>query len=302
MDSLKSLMDRKEYDLVLRLTKNADNPNDLFYRISAFLGSGKYQEALDCIKENRPILQKDLLMLMHVHIEILCILGRFDEAFSELEYYKNLPYESQQVEELLKELPNYIRAEEKKKYSFVNLDEDELIKKLKSEDQSDVLMAIDSIRNRDINPYLSSLEKVMMEFPKQSIRSFALLLLVQKQTNHILRFNHMGNIINVNPSQLTPPFVGEEFNDFVREISSQLKDPSLSETAIQILSSYIIYIYPDVLPADKELLLAALEYISHQYLQSKKAPDIDEICLKKGLDKDQLEQLIGQIEKAMDNF
>ena len=94
MDSLKSLMDRKEYDIVLRLTKKSTDPNELFYRVSAFLGAGKYQEALECIETNKLILQSDLLLLMKVHIEILCILGRFDEAYAALDYYKNLPYES----------------------------------------------------------------------------------------------------------------------------------------------------------------------------------------------------------------
>ena len=258
MDSLKSLMDRKEYDLVLRLTKNSTDANELFYRISAFLATGKYQEALSCIETNKLILQKDLLFLMHVHIEILCILGKFDEAYAALEYYKNLPYESQKVEEYLKELPNLIRLEEKKRYVTNNLEEEDLIKKLQSDKQEDVLMAIDSVRGRDITPYISTINKVMVNYPKQSIRSFALLLLVQKKVNKELDFNHMGRIIKVNPSQLLPPFVGNEFTNFVNDLSKELKDPSLSETAIQIVSTYIIYIYPDSLDNNFDALYAAL--------------------------------------------
>ena len=179
MDNLKTLMDRKEYDLVLRLTKNSTDPNELFYRVSALIASGKYQDGLACIEDNKTILQKDLYLLMHVHIELLCILGKFDEAYAALEYYKNLPYESQKVEELLKELPNVIRLEERKRFTTNVMDEDELIKKLGSDDSNEVLIALDSVRSRDIGPYLGAVNKIMVSFPKQSIRSFALLLLVQ---------------------------------------------------------------------------------------------------------------------------
>ena len=302
MDSLKSLMDRKEYDLVIKITNNSVNADELFYRISALLATGKYQDALDCLNNNRDILKSDLLLLMHVHIETLCILGRFDEAYQAVKYYEELPYESQRVEEYLKELPNLIRLEEKKRFSISGLDEDELNKKLHSEDQDDILMAIDSIRSRDINPYLSALNKIMTDFPKQSIRSFALLLLVQKQVNKEMKFKSMDNIINVNPSKLEPPFIGSDFNDFVKEMSREFKNPSLSENAIQILSSYIIYIYPQKVDFDNPVLKVALYVIANEYLQSKDSKDLELLCSEKGVDLDEATILIARIKDALDNF
>ena len=67
----------------------------------------------------------------------------------------------------------------------------------------------------------------MISFPKQSIRSFALLLLVQKAIDKDLQFNHIGQTIIVNPSKLEPPFIGNEFNDFLRAMQSEIKDPAL---------------------------------------------------------------------------
>ena len=57
MDSLKSLMDRKDYELVIKLTENSQDINYLFYRISAFLALGRGEAALETIKNNRMILQ-----------------------------------------------------------------------------------------------------------------------------------------------------------------------------------------------------------------------------------------------------
>ena len=302
MDSLKSLMDRKEYDLVLRLTKNSTDCHELFYRISALIATGKYQDALETISINKDILRKDLLLLMHVHIEILCILGKFDEAYQEVKYYEELPYESQQVEELLKKLPEMIRLEERKRYTATHLDEGDIVKKLHSNDQNEVLIALDTIRDQDISVYLPSVANVMVNFPKQAIRSFALLLLVQKKVDKEFKFKHIANIINVNPSKLIPPFVGEEFNEFTRQLSQELRDPSLSENAIQIISSYIIYIYPDKLPKNNELLIAALYDIANEYLQSKDAKPLADVCAEKGVDLEEAILLIHRIKEAMDDF
>ena len=302
MDSLKSLMDRKEYDLVIKITNNSQNPDELFYRISALLASGKYDDALSCVETNKEILRKDLLLLMHVHIEILCILGRFDEAYQAVKYYEELPYESQKVEEYLKDLPNLIRLEEKKRFNISGLEEDELKKKLLSKDQNDVLLAIDSVRNRDLNVYLSALEKVMVAFPKQSIRSFALLLLVQKMIDRDMKFNHLGSIINVNPSKLEAPFIGNDFNNFVKELSREFKNPSLSENAVQILSSYIIYIYPEKLELPNKTLKVCLYVIANEYLQSKDSKNLELLCKENDVDFDEATILISRIKDALDNF
>ena len=126
MDSLKSLMDRKEYELVIKLTEKTDDMNFLFYRISAFLALGKGEEALSTIKNNRKILQGDPSLLIKIHIEILCLLNKFEEAEKEIAYYQNMPYVSQEVEEMLRDLPKYIKEEEKKSFYGKTYDIDEL--------------------------------------------------------------------------------------------------------------------------------------------------------------------------------
>ena len=109
MDNLKTLMDKRQYELVIKLTKTATSPTDLFYRISALLASGKAEEALKCINDNQKVLETNLFILVKIHIEILCLLNRFDEAREKLKYYEELPYESQQVEEVLRDMPHRLK-------------------------------------------------------------------------------------------------------------------------------------------------------------------------------------------------
>ena len=302
MDSLKSLMDRKDYELVIKLTENSQDINYLFYRISAFLALGKGERALSTIKHNRKILEGDLSLLIKIHIEILCLLNNFDEAFEELRYYENLPYVSQQVEEILREMPKFIREEEKKSVASRELSNDELAKRLASNDQEVVLPALDLLRDRDINMFMPAVEKILVKFPKQSIRSFALLLLVQKKIDRDVAFNHMGEIIGINPSRLEPPFIGSEFNDFLRELQKELKDPTANENAIQILSSYIIYTYPIKLEVSYAVLIEALRAIAFEYLQNSGEIALSERCSQKRIDEKEVRELIHRIKECVEDF
>ena len=278
MDSLKSLMDKKQYDLVIKLTENATERTHLFYRISAFLALGKPDESLEVIKNNREELEKDLAILLKIHIEILCIVGRFDEAYEELERYKNLPYVSQQVEELLASMPKYIREEERKLLSGKEMNDEQVKKLLHSPEMNDVIIGLDIVRERDALKYLEDLKWLMINHPLQSIRSFSLFVLVQKKMDGMFKFKHIDKVIDVNPALLTPPFVGEPFNGLVKRLSLEFNDPSVSENAIQILSTHIMFIYPEEISFTEDEIIEALYHVSSTYLQSKK-DDLLERCL-----------------------
>ena len=302
MDNLKTLMDRREYELVVKLTEGSQQMDYLFYRISALLALSRGDEAVECIKNNRHILEGDLPLLMKVHIEILCILERFDEAYAELDYYKNLPYVSQQVEELIHDLPKMIREEEKKAVGNKTLSDDEIKERLKSSNEEFVLPAIDMVRARDINNFLNEFKNILINFPRQSIRSFALLLLVQKHVDKEFEFDHIGQIIKVNPSKLTPPFIGADFNNLIKKLQNEIKNPAVSEDAIQILSSYIIHIYPESIPEPDDVIIEALRSISNEYLRVDDSKILEERCQDKNVDVDSVEKLILRIKACLDNF
>ena len=293
MDNLKSLMDKHEFELVIKLTENAKDSNSIFYRIAALLSTNKGEEALATIKKHRKELQNDLAVLIKVHIETLCILGLFDEAHEELEYYKNLPYESQEVEEILKDMPKYIRLEEKSMFKMPINDDQTIIKHLKGKDMDMAIAALDEIRSRDIAPFIPAIAYLMVNFEKQSVRSFALLLLVQKQVDKVFKFNHMGKLIDVNPKQLKPPFEDEEFISLIKRLENEYKNPVVSDNAIQLYSSFIIYTYPNTPYYEQDKLVIALHYIANHYLQ------IDNSNLK--IDKD-MELLIAQIMAVLEDF
>ena len=304
MDSLKTLMDKKQYDLVIKLTENSNDSIALFYRLSALLAVGKSEDALNLIKTKRLILQNKLALLIKFHIEILCLLGRFDEAYSELKYYEDLPYESQEVEEILRSMPAYIRDQEKASFGNRHLDEDEIRQRLMSKNDEEVLAALDDIKTLPINNYLLNILKLISSHPRQVIRSFALLLLVNAKYDKEVQFLHFDKLVKVNPAKLPEPFSVPGFQDLESlsfTLQNEYRDPSVAQNALHVISSYLLYIYPSGLELEKEEVIVVFGYIAKRLLQIE-TDDLADVCEQKGLDYDKISGQIREIEEDLNNF
>jgi len=304
MDSLKSLMDKKNYELVVKLTDNSLDHLSLFYRMSALLALGRIDDALNVVKVHRNILLKKPSLLIKFHIEILCLLGRFDEAYEALNEYKELPYDSQETEEILSMMSRYIREEEKKTYQKREMSEDEIREKLFSSNDDEVLFALGQVSNRKLEPFLLPILKILRSYPKQSVRSFALLLLVNFNYDKEVDFLHIDKIIKVVPNKLNKPFLVAGFSsvkDMSFAFTSMYHDPSLEQTAMHILSSYLIYIYPETIELDKNEIIVAFAYLGYKMLNYETF-DLANECQKYGLDYNKLLAFSEKVSEAMKVF
>ena len=304
MDSLKSLMDKKKYDLVLKLTENSQDSLALFYRLSALLATGHSEDALLLIKQKRQILLSKPAILMKIHIEILCLLGRFDEAYSELKYYQELPYENQETEELLNSLPKYIREEEIKQYKRKEVGQDEIRQKLLSNNDADVLGALDAVRNEHLEDFLLPILNILKTYPKQLIRAFALLLLVAKKYDKKVSYLYFDKVIEVIPSSLMEPFVIPNVGN-IETISAYFQnechDPSVALNAVHLLSSYLVYVYPEQVNFTKEELLVIFAYLAKDLLRVKDN-DLFTLSEKYGLDYDDVSRKTNIIKEYLKDF
>ena len=301
MDSLKTLIDKKEYELVIKLTETSVVPNDLFYRISALIYLGRYEEALFVIQDHQQILESNLVSLINAHINLLCALGRFDQAVATLDYYNNLPYQNQEVEELLRKMPEVIELEEKKQNTVRFYDDEQLEKYLKSDKLEEVLIGLDTVRNRDVLTFLPVLQNLLVNHPQQMVRSYTLMLLVQKEVDRELKMKSMDEIIDVNPKHLNPPFTSVVFNQTVKMMDSEFKDPTLAQNAAQFLSEYEMYTYPRSIKDAPKDLCAALYIIARKYANSP-LEDITSYCDAMEVNEETINKLVEKIEGILNSL
>lgn len=281
MDNLDSLFEKKEYDLILELTKDSRDPKELLMRISSFIIEGKTDNALDEIEKNQSIIEtKYLLRLMKLHFELLLSKKLFDEARIELRHYENLPYVSQEVEEFLREIKDRIEEEAHPK-SHQKFELDEIYDILEKEtEMSKISQVLFSLKNYNLNIYIDSL-KIFLKRSNvhPNFRTYALMVLIDEKYDQVVEFLSRNGLIKINPKTITPPFMSKEFNETRRLITEKSNhDVSMIETALHLFNCYIIDTYPeDIYSVGLEKLSSAFIRIAESYLNKLLSSGDEEI-------------------------
>ena len=283
MDNLDSLFEKKEFDLILELTKDSSDPKELLMRISCLVIEGKVDNALDEIEKNQSIIEtKYLLRLMKVHFELLLSKKLFDEARIELKHYENLPYVSQEVEEFLREIKDRIEDEAHPK-SHQKFELDEIYDILEKEtEMSKISQVLFSLKNYNLNIYIDSLKIFLKRSDVHpNFRTYALMVLIDEKYDQVVDFLSRNGLIKVNPKTITPPFMSKEFNETCKLITEKCNhDISMIETALHLFNCYIIDTYPeDIYSVGLEKLSSAFIRIAESYL-NKLLSSIDEEIIK----------------------
>ena len=191
MDSLETLISKKQYEIVIKATENCTDSQSLFYRVIAFASMSKFDDALTVINNHKKILEEAALnVLINLHIDILLLAERFDEAFSAYDYYRDLPYHSQVVEEIIASIPNKIQESMKKTYRINSKDltEDEIKNALKGEDINKLFMVIESLKGGYFYKFINEIKSSLINCPKQKNRSFLLMFLVEERFDQTVSF------------------------------------------------------------------------------------------------------------------
>ena len=283
MDNLESLFNKKEYDLVLELTKDSVDPKELLMRVSCLVIQGKIDAALDEIEKNRSMIEKEhQLRLMKLHFELLLSKKLYDEARLALKHYQDLPYVSQEVEEFMREMVERIEEESHPK-SHQKFELDEIYDILEKEtDQSKISQVLFSLKNYNLNIYIDSLKIFMKrEYVNPNFRTYALILLVDEKFKEDVEFLSRNGLVKVNPTKIMAPFMSPLFNETCRLISEKSNhDVSMIETALHLFNCYIIDTYPeDIYSVGVDFLSSAFIRIAESYL-NKVHSSVDENIIK----------------------
>ncbi|MFA5421272.1 MAG: hypothetical protein WC344_00555 [Bacilli bacterium] len=302
MDSLKTLIEKKQYALVLELTKDSLDVDSISYRIAAYLGLGKLEDALLLIEEHKSDFKDGIFNIMKVHFEVLFTLQKYDRAYQELKYYQNLPYISQEVEEYLNGADLMIRHHERKQRLDKKLSKEEINRILNSENDDVVLLAA----LNDIREYkMSEFYQVIIHFLKRQdahshVRTYALFLLVSDGYDKTVSFDKNDKNYKVVPKDLEPPFMNSQYDAILRRLETIAKDPSVSEVANSLLNELIIILYPDnIFSSPSELLIGALLVLAYEHLQI--APDIADLASNLNISINDLMVFVQKLQKNLES-
>ncbi len=270
-NELKSLVERREFEKALELSESATDAESLFYRLSALLGLSKSKEAMELLeKHRRTLFEFNPLATLRTNFELRFIRKEFKQARTDLDFFANLPYVSQEVEEVLRALPGDILAQEKLGFGGNKLQEDEILEILeKSEDSFELLSALNALKGKDLSEYLDDIFMVLSkEKAHPDVKSFALLLLVSAKDPHLRKFELRGENYELIPSEIRPPFTGEPYLEAKRILQEDFSDSAGSKIAVGLLDQTTLILYPRELGClgDAKTLSSAFSSLALNYL------------------------------------
>ncbi len=274
MDSLKTIFEKRNYELILSLTEKAADAESLFYRASSFLALGKPKEAMTIFENNRKALfsYNPLVTLKH-NFEIRILLNEFDEAYQDLEEFRSYPYVSQVVEEKLSSFPTYLRKKEKESLLNKPLSIEEA-KRLLSSPKNDyeTLVTLEAISRVAIDPFLPEIKSLLISNAHPSVKTYAFLLLINCQYDEKVMLKQGDKEYQLIPKNVEPPFVNKRFKDFKNKLETLAKDPSVAGVAFSLFSDYTLAVFPATpfCNNDDDLLLLSFYSLALSYLRNDK--------------------------------
>lgn len=278
MDNLKTLMDKRNYNLVIKITENSKDSTDLFYRISAYTALGQLENALNVIKDNRKILEKKLDLLIKIHFQLLFMLNRFDEARDEMDKYYQLPYYSQAVEEKLNSLPKEIAKKEKESYMMSNHNKfiDDTLLNPKNSD--DVISAVELINDEDLYKFSNKIQNVLTSDISREVKNYIIFRMIKAKVNFEFLYKiNEDEIIKINPLNAKNPFESDIFKDVCNKLSSLSKNPSLQKSMFDVLMIYISNQFPYDINFEPLFMFYAIKLIGCDLLNIDNNEVLDEI-------------------------
>lgn len=280
MDNLKSLFDKKRYDLIIDLTKNSKNPEEILLRVTSFIMLNKDNDALDEIENNQTILDQHYpYKTMRLHFELLFKNKLFDEALIALDHYKNLPYISQEVEEFLRAIPQEISTLKNNKTNLKAIDE--ICSILENEEDNGLVSeALFSLNNYNFFLYADSLVTLLKKKNINSnLRSYALMILSENKYGIAVKYlNHDDKLITVVPSKIEAPFTDK----FYVLASTKLQEKTsynitLQQIANNLLNYLIIDLYPEnIAKYSLEHLVEAIYLLACDYIKEEAKTCLEE--------------------------
>ncbi len=299
MDSLKTLFEKEQYQMILDFTYNATDGESLFYRASAYLALNKPEKAMEIFLKYRKTLfdYNPLLTLKH-NFELRSLLKEFDEADEDYEEFRNYPYVSQAVEEKIKSIPSFLRDKEKESYVEKSLSSDQAKLILKEHTNNyDVLATLEAISRSDLAPYTNEVISLLLPPIHISVRTYALLLLIKFKYDKEVTFVNAEKEYHLIPKNLVPPFESASDRLLKERLSNDIKDGSVSKIAYSIYSDFCLSLYPTSIFAKYsfDVVEASLLNLAKDYLKSS----IDLSSLNSLLDSDELKECEKYIETIL---
>ncbi|MDY6142344.1 MAG: hypothetical protein SPI52_06485 [Bacilli bacterium] len=253
------------------------------------------------------LLKEDPVSFISFHVDFYALKDDINKTLEVVNYYKNAPYISMEVEDMLNELKNklehYRDSQNKGQKSKSN---DELEKELFSNNENAIASALTYLSKQNIRMYIPLLKKFLISSDVvYKYKTLVLFMLVEQKIDEEIDVYKDGLIYTITPSLLELPFDTYEYQLCKEEIEKTSFDNSIKNIAVELLNTAQIKEYPSsfVDMDNIQLMKDIFIQMAISYLDPTKK-DIDEkvirsISTKHAITSESVRETIQELNEAI---
>lgn len=269
---------------------------DGFKRMEAMIPLQNDEEFEFFVSGHSDLLRADPVRFISCHVRYYAYGERVDKVLEVIQRYKNAPYISMTVEDLLDELKAEV---ERLKVPPKALSNDHLTTFLLSGDVEKIAAALERLSGMNVREYLPSVRKFLMQKIPYKYKTLALFILIEQKVDGEFEVEKEGMTYSVQPSLLDLPFDTFEYAECRSEIEKESVDPQVRDYAIELLNACQIKSFPDsyLSYGDADFMKSVFLYLAREMLGSEE--DSENPAEEFGIPEEKFAELVSEIGKVI---
>ena len=269
---------------------------DEFKRMEALIPLQNDGEFEFFVAGHPDLLRADPVRFISCHVRYYAYSERVDKELEVIARYKNGPYISMTVEDLLDELKTEVeRLKEPPKV----LSDEGIKAYLLSGDVEKIAVSLKRLSGKNIREYLPSVRKFLMQKIPYKYKTLALFILIEQKVEGEFEVEKDGMIYTLQPTLLDLPFDTFEYAECKNEIENADASPQVKAYAVELLNACQIKRFPDSFLSDGDVALMKTIFLSlaREMLHAEEVP-LDPLR-EFGIPEEKFDELVSEIEKAI---
>ena len=266
--------------------------NQLFDEMKKLILKQNDEEFEFFVNNHMELLKEDPVLFISNHVSYYAYQENVKKVLEVIERYKNMPYISMTVEDLLNELKENVEKlnQQPKTYS-----KEEISSGLKSKNEEKMIASLEYLSKLNIRSYFNEIKDFLLSEVPHKYKVLALYILIEQKYQNEVKFLKDGLTYTLNPSMLELPLETYEYQECVRQIQEEDIDPQVKEYAIEILNTIQIKEFPDsYLTLDNASLMKEIFIVmSKKYLMQDF--DLNDIVSSYHISMAIIEELINEL-------
>lgn len=237
-------MNNEEIKNKIAELEKSDDIRDLFLAMK--LVSNTFDEDLlsDFINKYKDkIYKKDPILFIGYHVNFYVLQEKYIEALQALKCYQNEPFINLTTDDFMndleKEIKKLMTPTKQHKYSLLDAEQD-----IYSQNEDKLSKAISFLSQYNVRNCLPFFKDALISSISYYSKILLQFILIEQSVNDVFKVSNGEKEFEFNPSQTLLPFDRENYKNVSNYIKNQNESPSVINTAIEILNTLEVKMFP----------------------------------------------------------